>query len=197
MILIVLLESILFVAILAWFFYIWEHLMMRKPDRAIYHASNLKEQGPHLRKIVNKYLGGQESNYSFVELGAGLAKVSHYMSIYYRWKSVEAVELGSFILRLAKIRQKIFKSPIRFHQENFFSYQSPPPSVIYCYLFTELMNKLYHQHKFDGHLVISLTFPIPKVVPTEEVSLKSWQRVLYVYDFRNSIPLRTKARSSI
>ena len=164
--------------------YAWETFqMVRRPDRVIYHGSNLREQGPHLETLIRKYVPDTAA-YALVEPGAGLGTVSRYLAQRFPWREATAIEVGPYILGLARMRAFFERSPVRFIKEDMFAYRFPQHSVVYCYLFPVMLQKLKEQGSLDGSLVISLTFPIPECPETEKVPLPSWQKALFVYDFR-------------
>ena len=158
-----------------------------RADRVLYHASNLGEIGPLLCQIIDRYIGSNTNQYSLVEPGAGLATVSRYLGGKYPWREIQAVEIGGFILIIGRLRQLFSLVPIRLIHKDIFVHTFPARSVVYCYLFSSLLTKLWQNGQLTGHLVISLTFPIQGVEPTEVIPLKSWQGQLYVYDFRTEL----------
>ena len=170
--------------------YLWEsHRMSTLPDRVIYHSSNLKEQGPVLKRIVESFIEGRGENtadYTLVEPGAGLGRVSQFLLRSFAWKAAYAIEVGPFILGLAKLRSWVLPSRLVFVKQDFFQYKFPPKSLVYCYLFPALITKLYRQGSLKGQLVVSLSFAIEGLPPTQVLPLASWQKCLYVYDLRTS-----------
>jgi hypothetical protein len=163
--------------------FVIECFLNRRPDRIIYHGSDLTEQGRLLSKIMKKYVP-DTSTYFFIEPGAGLGKVAEYMGREFPWKEVIAIEIGPVILFLARLRAWLRRSQVQFIREDIFTFTFPQPAVVYCYLTTPLLDKLYAQQKLQGRLVISLTFPLSVVEPTETISVKGWQKQILVYDLR-------------
>lgn len=178
-----LLLVVLSIGTLVYLAYIVEFLWSRRPGRVIYYGSNLREQGPLLLKIIKKYIPDTRE-YCLIEPGAGLGKVAEYLARHLEWADVAAVELGPVILTFGRIRAFIRRAPITFVHQNIFDFETPCPSVVYCYLTSDLLNRLYKNGQLNGSLVISLTFPLTGVRPTETIELKSWQARLLVYDFR-------------
>lgn len=168
---------------LAYAAYLIEFIISRRPGRVIYHGSDLGEQGKHLQEIIKKYVPKTEK-YTLVEPGAGLGKVAEYLGKAFTWQDVVAVEIGPVILTFGKIRAWFKGTTLHFVYQNIFEYVFPQPAVIYCYLTSDLLDQLYKNKQLKNALVISLTFPLTGVEPTEEIALKKWQSRILVYDFR-------------
>lgn len=124
------------------------------------------------------------SKYSFVELGAGVANIAGYIAKQFDFKEVIAVELDPFVIFFGKLLNNFSPKPITFIRKNLFDYEIPKKSVLYCYLGTNIMERLYKEGRFDGHLVISTTFFLKHVEPDEVIKMKNFYMQMYVYDFR-------------
>lgn len=176
-----------------WLGFMGETLRYKGPDRVLYHGSDLGEQGPILQDIIQRYIG-ETKIIPLVEPGAGLAKVATYLEKKFIWSKIIAIELGPFIRWPGQLRAKFMHSKIEWWAEDMFKVDWPKPAVVYCYLFTELMDHLYIQGKLKNCLVISLTFPLTKYEAAEIIQLKGWQKRIYVYDFQD-VKLRQKDES--
>jgi len=174
---------ICFGAIVLYLAFFVETLLMQLPGRVLYHASDLGEQGATLEKIVTKYITTPEK-YVLVEPGAGLGKVAEYLSKAFTWKEVVAVEMAPVIFTVAHVRKWFHPMAVRFVRKNIFDYTFPKPACIYCYLTTPIIDELYKKEAFKQALVITLTFPLTGVQPTETIALKGWQGKIFIYDFR-------------
>ena len=96
--------------------FIIEGWKFQKPDRIFYVGSNIREQGPRVVQVIESYIGDTEK-YTLVELGAGLAFMASFLAYRFKWKSVEAVELGSVILFFGRLRRFLLrKTKIHFVQ---------------------------------------------------------------------------------
>jgi hypothetical protein len=179
-------QLILFAVMIWGVGYLWETHLNNNADRVLYHGSNVREQGPIILKTLTRYLGNDSDSYNLIELGAGMATMSYYLSRQWKWKKVEAVEIGPFIIMAGKLRFLFArpKTPVHFVKQNIFTYKIPAKSVVYCYLFSSLVTKLYKEGSLKGSLVLSLTFPIEGIEPTKVIELESWQNRLLIYDFR-------------
>ena len=180
-------QLIVFLALSLWVWLIVETMWMNAPGRVLYYGSNIKEQGKVLEEIIQKYILDKKQkteDYELVEPGAGLALVADYLAKKYAWKKVIGLELGTFIWTMGKIRGFFRHSQVELKKVDLFNYDYPNPAVLYSYLFPSLMDRLYAEGTLKGKLVISLTFPISSIEPTEEFQLKSWQKRILVYDFR-------------
>ncbi len=169
-------------------------------------ASNMLAVAPVLDTIIGKYLTGNSDyskflgkngsalheeiegldtpNYHFVELGCGMAKVSRYINTKYQWKDVVGVEGELVVLTFARLRNFISKKKIRLVRANLFKIAIPEKSVVYCYLTTPMMDKLYKDGRLFGKLVISLSFQITGIQPTEKLTIIGFQQRVLVYDLR-------------
>lgn len=160
----------------------------KRDDRVLYHGSNLREQGVLLDQIIATYLGDSEevAKYALYEPGAGMATVAHYLAARYSWKEVQAIEIGPAILLLGRLRFALWKGKraVQWKRENLFESAYVAPALVYCYLFPKMITRLYQEGKLTGSLVVSLTFPIEGLEPTEVFTLPSWQGKLLVYDLR-------------
>jgi hypothetical protein len=160
----------------------------KRDDRVLYHGSNLREQGALLDQIIATYLGGPKEivKYALYEPGAGMATVAHYLAGRYAWKEAQAIEIGPAVLLMGKLRFAFWrgKTAVQWKQENLFDSVYTAPALVYCYLFPKLITRLYREGKLAGSLVVSLTFPIEGLEPTEVFTLPSWQGKLLVYDLR-------------
>jgi hypothetical protein len=185
---------------------LFQFLYYLTPDKIVYVSSNLLVVAPILDTIIGKYVSTNSNyatllgkgsvaqienvesldtqSYHFVELGCGMAKVSRYVNQKYDWASVVGVEGEPIVLSFARLRNYFSKKKIRIIRENLFKVELPQRSIIYCYLTTSMMDKLYREGRLFGKLVVSLSFHITGVEPTEEFSVIGFQRRLLVYDFR-------------
>lgn len=184
--------SLFFCGLLVLFFgayFLCEGLFYNRADRIVYMGSNLKEQKLHLSQIIDLYIGRNTLSYNFVEPGAGLSKVSLFLGGVYAWKTVSALELRKSVYIFGRIRTFLSKRPphFRYIQGDIFKSSFPTPSCMYCYLSTAILDRMYVENRLNDSLVICLSFPITGITPTEIRKLNSWQKVLYVYDFREPI----------
>ena len=136
-----------------------------------------------LFRIFEEYLH-DPSQYSFVELGAGVANIAGMISKRFNFKEVVAVEIDPITVFFGKLINTFGGTTVNFIQKNIFDYDIPEGSVLYCYLGTHIMEKLYHAGKLDGHLVISTTFKLKEVEPVEVIEMNNFYLRMYVYDFR-------------
>ena len=178
------LSLVLLLIIVAYLSFLFENeISKNRKDRVIYYSSNLKQQGKLLEEVIRKYVP-DVSDYALIEPGAGLGRVSQYLATRFPWKEVIAVECMPVIFTAGRLRNRLLRTRVRFVRRDIFAWDMPKPAVVYCYLFPQLMEKLYKEGQLEGRLVISLTFAIPDVTPTEKVEFKGWQSPLWVYDFR-------------
>ena len=169
--------------------YLWECRGNHLANRIVYVGSSVHEQGPLILALVRKYIeekGENTEDYNLIEPGAGLAIMSTYLTANAKWKSSEAIEIGWVLNLMGRAQAVLKKSPITFYHQNIINYQPKKPAISYCYLSAQILTALFKQGFFADQLVISLTFAIEDCVPTEEILLQSWQKIIYVYDFRQN-----------
>jgi hypothetical protein len=182
----------LLIAGLAWFSI--DIFLNTRRYRVPYVSSPVSQCLPLLRTIITQYVPRPEQT-AFIEPGAGLGKVVGSMARDYPWKQVIAVELTLRTYSIGKLWHWLRRSPVQFVRANALSYTYPPGAVVYCYLSTEIMARLYREKRLKGCLIISLTFPITGVKPTEEWPIPDWRKRLMVYDFRTpNLAVRKKGR---
>ena len=157
------------------------------PNYVILVDSNIASIGQSLQGIIDKY-APDTANYNLVELGCGRAVVTQHLANSNNFKKILAIDSESNIIAAAK---KLKPNPkIEFLVEDIFKFQSPKSSIIYCYLFPRIMSRLYIERRLEGNLIISLTFPIKGVEPTEIILIENLPRLrftqceIFVYDFR-------------
>lgn len=153
-----------------------------------YVPTNLKTVGPVLQDILQKYVldqNQQTSEYHLVEPGAGLATVSKFLAKKYTWKNILAIEDEGSVLAIAKWQVKLSGLPIEFAKENVLTAKFERPAVVYSYLLPDIIDKMRTNGQFKNCLLISLTFPLSEIVPTEKYTISSIQKQVLVYDFRD------------
>jgi hypothetical protein len=137
----------------------------------------------NLIKLIQNYVFDTH-HVKLIELGCGVAHVSRFLQLKFNWQEVQGLEIDRATCWLAHLFN--WFSPIRvpLRRADILQVDLPPQSVLYCYLGGDLMRLLYDQEKFYNQLVISLTFRIPDVEPTEVVELSKLHHRFVVYDFR-------------
>ena len=178
--------TLLFLAVAAGIFYLCESFAFRsgRAGRVVYMGSDLKFQSEALKKAVDEFVGSEARSYALVEPGAGIGHVSRFLLKAYPWKSATAIELRPTVFWLGKLFAWRRFAQLKYLRQDLFSYAYAPPSVIYCYLTSPIISRLYREGVFEGSVVICLTFAIEGVQAAKEYPLRGWQRVLRVYDFR-------------
>jgi 16S rRNA A1518/A1519 N6-dimethyltransferase RsmA/KsgA/DIM1 with predicted DNA glycosylase/AP lyase activity len=153
-------------------------------DRIVFFPTNVNKIEKQLDIIINKYLP-QTTDYEIVELGCGTGNVLRHLVKKFAWKRAVGVELDWMTYSAAKFFSR--KTNIEIVQDDIFKYKIEQKSLVYCFLGSEIMDKLYQQKQFDNHIVISLDFPIRQLAAQEIIELPGFsiQKRLYVYDLRN------------
>jgi SAM-dependent methyltransferase len=164
---------------------IWMHQLYYgfATDRIVFFPTNVNKIDKQLDAIINQYLPITK-DYELVELGCGTGNVLRHLLKKFFWQKATGVELDWMTYQAAKFLAR--KTNINIIQDNIFTHKIEQKSFVYCFLGTEIMDKLYQQKQFDNHLLVSLDFSITGIEPTEvfELSGFSIQKRLYVYDFR-------------
>lgn len=135
--------------------------------------------------IPKKYYSEKKSQeLNFVELGSGLANVTTAISKNKTFGQNYAVEVDFVWHYLAKFMAFLGRAKINFVHKNVFKYTSPKDSVIYCYLGSSIIQRLYEEGFFKGNIMVSTTFWLKDVEPTETIKLGGFYGRVFVYDFR-------------
>jgi hypothetical protein len=160
-----------------------DNLLNLRSYRVGYTGSDLHLCTPVLQKIIEKY-DLEPKTMTFVEPGAGFAGMTRCMAKRYKWKDLIALELRPFTMLIARLANLKQRAPIQFVRRDVMRFKFPKGSFIYSYLSTPMIERLYLEGKFDSCFLVSLTFALPGVRPTEEIRIPSWQQRIWVYDFR-------------
>lgn len=156
-------------------------------DHIGYLPTNLNTVGPILVDVIKKYIKDDIKSYNLVEPGAGMGNVAHLLAQKFTFKKVIAVEDEQGLLMVARFRQRFFRqTKIDFIKSNVLDYQILEKSVVYCYLLSEIITKMYEKGLFKDKLAITLTFPIKGVEPTETIDVGGFAKKVLVYDFRKN-----------
>jgi hypothetical protein len=183
----VLISILIFIYLLIILNQLLQFYYMVHPYKVFLVTTRLKGVGGVLSNIVQKYK--KDSNH-FIELGSGRAEVANYIaknlaSKNIHFTTIEAVEGDWFTHQIARFFSLFRKvKQVTYLNLDIFKYQPPNNSLLYCYLFPRLLNRLYSRDYFKGHVLISLTFEIDGVQPTEVFTVENFQKRIYVYDFR-------------
>ncbi len=178
--------GIFFILILICALYLWhsvDFMLSKGPNRVVNTNSNLKTCLPIIRDIIKRYNISPNTT-TYLEPGAGYGLIGQALSQEFYWKNPTALEISSSTYTVGFIINKISHSRIHYIHENIFEYSFPKNAFIYCYISTAMINRLYQEGKFDTSLVISLTFEISNIKPTERIAIPGWQKQILVYDFR-------------
>lgn len=166
-------------------FIIWVHQLWYgiKTDRIVFFPTSLQKVDKDLLRLVPKYISNTEQ-VAFVELGCGTGHVLRFMNQNFKWNKLVGVELDFMTNWIAKKLTKA--SNVQIFQKDIFAYQIPPQSLVYCFLGSEILDKLHEKGQFENNLVFSLEFPLTNILSTEVIKLEgfSFQKNIYVYDFR-------------
>ena len=169
---------------LGYILYCLESMMNSLPFRVGYVSSNLTDCLPILDDIIQHYIPKTAAT-SFIEPGAGLSHVAHWAKKY-QWKHITAIDLNLSLILLARLLDLKRGGGVQYVRKNIFAYSYPKNSLLYCYLREPILERMHQEGHFNGCLVVSLTFAIPNVIPTETKPLPGWQKRMYVYDFRTN-----------
>jgi SAM-dependent methyltransferase len=152
-------------------------------DRVVFLPASLKKIDKTLLEIIPKYITDTKKT-TFVELGCGKGDVIKFLANNFEWQKLIGIELDFVSNFVAKLF--VNKPNVEIIQKDIFAYKIPTNSVVFCFLGTEVLDKLHQKGQFDNNLVISLEFALGETEPTEKFELPgfSFQKHIYVYDFR-------------
>ena len=154
------------------------------PQRIVFFPTLLSlELQINLVELVQNYISNTHQ-VRLIEPGCGVAHVARFLQQNFEWQEVQGLEIDRATFWLAKIFNWFSPNKVQLNRTDILEVDLPPQSVLYCYLGGDLMQLLYDQGKFYNKLVISLTFRIPDVEPTEVMELSKLHHRFVVYDFR-------------
>jgi SAM-dependent methyltransferase len=142
---------------------------------------------PNLRKQILRLFEKYEidpTQTSFVELGCGLGSVCFFAAKQLPFQKVIGVDLNVFLLMIARLWGRIKKRRVTLVLDDIYKYPIPKASFVYCYLGSTIMTDLYARDRFNGHFLISVTFPIKNIKPTEKIHIGGFYKRVYIYDLR-------------
>ena len=181
---IVIVGVVLLGCICIYFWYIFDGILNQQKNRVLYVSSPVRRLLPILREIISKYIP-DTSKVSLIEPGAGLAHMTRALTREFQWKDATAFDISCYSYFFSHFYRLLQPKGYVIKKENVLTAQYPKDACLYCYISTELITGLYESGKLDGTLVISLTFAIKKVEPTEIIPIKGYQKQVLIYDFRN------------
>jgi hypothetical protein len=155
----------------------------RQEGRAVYMGSSLKQVGPLLEQIIAKYVP-DTAQVSFIEPGAGLGYIARFVARRFAWRQVVAIEITLSIYLLSRLWNAVTRARVTTVRGDVLQYMPPRGAVVYSYLTTAIISRLFREGKLKGCLFISLTFEIEGARPVEVFALQGWQKQVLVYDFR-------------
>ncbi len=161
------------------------------PYKIGFVPSEIGTMGEPLKKLIAKYCVDENGKinteeYTIVETGCGMASVSRFLEKQFQWKDIYAIDGEISIFTVARFMKWWKKSHIHLVFSDIFKFQVPKKALVYSYLTSSILTKMYTDGMLDGQLVISLTFSLKAegVKPVEIVEVPNFQHKLLVYDFR-------------
>jgi len=152
----------------------------------------MKTVAPKLLEVIRQEVL-DTTNTTLIEIGAGKAVVSRYLSKQFQWKRVIGVEGDWMTYWTAIFMIKLVGAKVNMVRRNIYKYQMPEGAkVIYNYMSVPIIQRMYDEGRLDGALVFNLTFRIQGVEPMKVIPIDTFQKELLVYDFRK----KTKSNSS-
>jgi hypothetical protein len=186
--------------ILVWALYqIRQFWKFSQKDNVGLVTTNLNNVKNILDQIIKEQLNQQnqdklDTTY-FIELGSGRGVISEFIAKNYLLKKVIAIENDWFIHTWTSIiyliKVKLFNlkplTDIQHINQSIFDFNYEVlkgKKIFYCYLFPQLLDKLYAQGVFKDSTVISLSFEISDLKPNQvfEIPQGFLQKKLFVYD---------------
>ena len=199
--LISILAIIWFLLVLVWGFYqVRQFYKFSHKDDVGLVTSNLNNLKNILEQILesDKKVSTLDTKY-FIELGSGRAVISDYIAQNYLFKKVIAIENDWLIhtwastIHLIKVKllRVSYKTNLSYINQSVFDFdylKHDGSKIFYCYLFPQILDKLYKEGVFKNSIVISLSFQIPNLQAsqTHEIPNGLLQKKLFIYDFADN-----------
>jgi SAM-dependent methyltransferase len=136
-----------------------------------------------IQTLLKKYHLSPDQS-AFVELGCGLGSVCFFAYKKLTFKRVVGVDLNGILITLARFWNSFKGSGVELVKSDVYKYKIPSKAFVYCYLGGTIMTELYHRQLFADTFLVSITFPIKDIEPTEVIKLGGFYKKMYVYDFR-------------
>ncbi len=124
-------------------------------------------------ELWKKFAGDDKT---LLDLGCGMGNICVQAAPYFR--QVYGIEYSPWYYFVSRLRTRHLKN-VTIMYGNFQHMKWPQTDYIYCYLFPELLTRLLPKLKKSGATVLSLSFPIKDIEPTEVVD--NGKKKLYVY----------------
>ncbi|QCX00636.1 class I SAM-dependent methyltransferase [Aggregatimonas sangjinii] len=157
--------------------------MMFKTNQVVLVSSSVNHvKQPLLHAIEHFKIEPQEMN--FIEVGSGYGKILDLAAKEFEWKSLIAIEIDFLTIMIARFSNLIKRMPITFVHKDIFDYEIPKGSLVYCYMSTPIISRLFDEGAFENCVVLSLTFPIQEIPCSATYDVEGFQKRLFVYDFR-------------
>ena len=120
----------------------------------------------------------------FYDLGSGDGRLPFYMAKNYGLKAI-GVELNPLLYFYSRLKKRLFKvKNVEFLRANFFDVSLKKASVIYVFLFPEVVNKLYSKILMEckkGTIIISHGFRIKPLENKKVMTLPQKPFTTYYY----------------
>lgn len=139
-------------------------------------------RGRSLNQILEPVIFAK--NDVFYDLGSGDGRLCFYMAKKYGLKAI-GVELNPLLNFYSNLKQRILKQEsVEFLRANFFNISLKKATVIYVFLFPEVVNKLYDKIIKEckkGTIIISHGFRIKPLISKEVMTLPQKPFTTYYY----------------
>jgi hypothetical protein len=145
--------------------------------------NSLKERVPlyltgnKTQELLAGILKNNKQGFSFVDLGSGLAGTLYYLSKQFPESHFYGVETAPLVFFISWLRC-IFRKNCHLKYRSIWSENLSQYDVVYCFLSPVPMPEIWKKAKSEmkkGSLLISNTFEIPDVPPTDTIKLHDWR----------------------
>ncbi len=120
------------------------------------------------------------------EPGCGLATTSHNLHKNLGFKKVIGVEGEYWTFQGARLLNLVFNRKIEIIQSDVIEYEMADKAIIIAYLGNSILTRMYEQGKLKNHFVVSITFAIDDLEPTQVIKINGFYKQIFIYDFRGN-----------
>ncbi len=128
------------------------------------------------RKLV-EFLSADQANFTFVDLGSGLASTLCFLASEFPSAKFEGVETAPIVFLLSWFRC-LFRANCKIRYQSLWKVNLAQYNYVYCFLSPEPMPKIWNKAKSEmlkGSVLISNTFTVPGHPPDTIIEMHDWR----------------------
>jgi hypothetical protein len=133
--------------------------------------------GNKTQKLISEILKKQKMDFTFIDLGSGLAGSLYFLSKEFPAAKFFGVETAPLVF-IASWFRCLFRSNCKIRYLSIWKTDLSQYDVVYCFLSPVPMPQVWTKAKSEmpkGSMLISNTFEIPGVKPSEVIKLEDWR----------------------